>query len=325
MSDPAAVARGLTLCREIAGRANANFLHAARLLPRVRQEFFFATYAAMRVIDDRVDEDFLTLPSMEREAGRDDILSAIAAWTTQCTEFDGKPGPLHPDVAMALAATAGRSDLGAWPWHALAGAMRADAEEREMRSWEDFLNYCAGATVAPAAIFIYLLAADPDPRRGFRHGLSKPARAYALDLAIYCYIVHILRDLAKDVGRSPRLITIPTDMLAEAGLRREGLSAALAEKSPAIGVLAGLLIDKAEPFRVAGHASLREVGGHLGLVERAALRGLIAVYDKLFDKAGKDALSVALNGPMLEEELRRDLLFSSGAGGDGNGDGGRGG
>ena len=295
-------------CREIAGRANANFLHAARLLPRVRRDFFFTTYAAMRVIDDRVDEDFLTLPPTERETGRADVQRAISDWTSQCVEFDGTSGPLMAEVVAALAETAGQSDLGDWPWHALAGAMRRDAEEREMRTWDDFLAYCAGATVAPAAIFIYLLAADPKARNGFRYDLPKPARDYAVDLAIYCYIVHILRDLAKDASRSPRLITIPTEMLVEAGLVREGLSGALAEKSPAIGVLARLLIEKAEPFQRAGHASLRDVSAHLGMVERTALGGLIAVYDKLFENAGKDALSVALHGPEMEESLRRDLL-----------------
>ena len=319
MPDPAAVARGLTLCRDIAGRANANFLHAARLLPRGRQDFFFATYAAMRVIDDLVDEEFLPLPADEREAGRPEIARAIEDWTIQCTGDEATSGPLQADIAAAVAATAGQSDLGVWPWHALAAAMRIDAEEREMRTWDDFLEYCAGATVAPAAIFVYLLAADPDPSRGFRYGLPKPARDYAVDLAIYCYIVHILRDLAKDAGRSPRLITIPTDMLAEAGLARERLGQALAEKSPAIGALARLLIDRATPFRQAGHASLREVGAHLGLVERSALRGLIAVYDKLFERAGKDALAVALNGPAMEEELRRDLR-QGGVGKGGRGD-----
>ena len=308
LTDPAAIARGQQLCREIAGRTNANFLHAARLLPGFRQDYFFATYAAMRVIDDRVDEDFLTLTTEHRDAGRDEARRAIVDWLDQSTVFGAAAGPLHPDGVAALADTAGRSDLGTWPWHALAGALLSDVEEREMRSWADFLDYCAGATVAPAAIFIYLLAARYDPAGGYRYDLPRAARDYAKDLAVYCYIVHILRDLGKDAGQSPRLITIPTEILVTAGLTRAGLSIALAEKSPAIGVLAELLISKAEPFKAAGHAALREVGGHLGMVERLALNGLIAVYDRLFDRAGKDALAVALNGPAMEEMLRRDLL-----------------
>jgi len=313
LTDPVAIARGQRLCREIASRENANFLHAARLLPGFRQDYFFATYAAMRVIDDRVDEDFLTLTTEQRDAGRDEARQAIIDWLNQSTVFGAAvgcsdAGPLHPDCVAALADTAGRSDLGAWPWHALAGALLSDVEEREMRNWADFLDYCAGATVAPAAIFIYLLAARHDPAVGYHYELPRAAREYAKDLAIYCYIVHILRDLGKDAGRSPRLITIPTEILAAAGLTRAGLSVALAERSPAIGVLAGLLISKARPFKAAGHAALREVGGHLGMVERLALNGLIAVYDRLFDRAGKDALAVALHGPAIEEVLRRDLL-----------------
>ncbi len=308
LADPAAAALGLELCREIAGRANANFLHAARLLSRPRQDFFFATYAAMRVIDDFVDETFLVQPPEQRESGRDAALRTVADWSAQCVSFQAKPGPLHGDIVAALAATVGRSDLGQWPWPALATAMRADVEEREMRSWSDFLAYCDGATVAPAAIFIYLLAAEPDAERGFRYGLDIPARDHAIDLAIYCYIVHILRDLSKDAERSPRLITIPADMLGAVGLARDDLGRALRDKSPAIGALAGLLIEKALPHREAGHASLRAVGADLGLVERGALNGLIAVYDRLFESARKDALKVALEGPAMEVALQRDLL-----------------
>ena len=108
--------------------------------------------------------------------------------------------------------------------------------------------------------FIYLLAADADPERGFRYDLDRPARDHAVDLAIYCYIVHILRDLAKDAERSPRLITIPADMLDAVGLARDELGQALRDKSPAIGALAGLLIEKALPHRDAGHKSLGAVG-----------------------------------------------------------------
>lgn len=311
LADPAA-ARGLELCREIAGRANANFLHAARLLPRPRQDFFFATYAAMRVIDDFVDETFLTQAPERREKERETALHTVSNWTEQCVSFQAHPGPLHPDIVAALAETAGRSDLGPWPWPALAGAMHADVEEREMRSWSDFLAYCDGATVAPAAIFIYLLAADPDSERGFHYRLEVPARDHAADLAIYCYIVHILRDLAKDAERSPRLITIPSDMLGAVGLARDELGLALKDRSPAIGALAELLVEKALPHRDAGHASLRVVGGHLGIVERGALNGLIAVYDRLFESARGDALKVATEGPAMEVALRRDLLRPTG-------------
>ena len=38
------------------------------------------------------------------------------------------------------------------------------------------------------------------------------------------------------------------------------------------------------------------------------MNGLIAVYDRLFESARKDALKVALDGPAMEVALRRDLL-----------------
>ena len=42
-------------------KANANFFYASQILKTPRREFFYATYAAMRIIDDVIDEDFLNL------------------------------------------------------------------------------------------------------------------------------------------------------------------------------------------------------------------------------------------------------------------------
>ncbi|MDG2123808.1 MAG: hypothetical protein P8J87_08940 [Verrucomicrobiales bacterium] len=52
----------------------------------------------------------------------------------------------------------GRSTLGAGPWVGLGAALVDDIRERRLGKWEDFLGYCSGATVAPAHIFLYVLA-----------------------------------------------------------------------------------------------------------------------------------------------------------------------
>lgn len=299
-------------CRAIAEQANANFLHAARLLPRFRQDYFYSAYAAMRLIDDTVDERFLPLPDDRRRAQRDEVLAEIAAWLAQCLG-EREDGPLPPAVRRALRATAGRGDLGSWPWHALAGAMRRDVEERPMTDWSDFLAYAEGATVAPATVFIHILACRADRTDALVADLAPSVRHFAQDLGIYCYIVHILRDLARDSARSERLLTIPDRLLAEAGLSREGVANAIETGHPGIRALGEELIGRAAPFRARGHDRMRELLPRLDIREGVALRGLIAIYDRQFERFAEDYPTALPAADEWERELRQRLLGEIGA------------
>ena len=127
---------------------------------------------------------------------------------------------------------------------------------------------------------------------------------YARDLAIYCYIVHIVRDLTKDAIASPRLITIPNELLFENGLSRSTLSSSLKNKDPAIVSLANNLIQRAEPFYCNGHEVLLELNKLLGFSEKVALNKLIGVYDQLY-KVAKDNVQILIErGQALEEKFR---------------------
>ena len=295
--------RAFAACEAIAARANANFFHAARLLPEHRRRFFLATYAAMRIIDDLVDAGFLPLDDAARAAARPAMLRTIDDWQAQALGMP-RDGPMAPDVLRAFAATACSSDLGEAPWRDLATAMRHDASEAGLSSRDDFLAYCRGATVAPATVFVYLLGCRHEPGQGYRHGLPEPAAHYAADLAVYCYLVHIMRDLAKDAGESERLLTIPADMLAEAGLARSEIAALVARRDPRLAGLGRLLSDMAEPYRVRGHARLATLLPLLGIRERAAIVGLIGIYDALLARFRAGYLDVVADAPSLETGLR---------------------
>lgn len=296
----------VALCREIAGRANANLLHAARLLPQQRQSFFFASYAAMRLIDDAVDDDFLMRPVPERAAGRSGMLEAIDGWEAQCLGRSDE-GPLPPGVQRAIRDIVQNSDLGAPPWRGLADAMRRDVNETPMKDWQDFLAYAAGATVAPATVFIYLLSAEPTPD-GFRARLPAPPEHYAEDLGIFCYLVHILRDLAKDADRSEHLVTIPESVLAEAGLEKTALAGAVRERDGRISLLAEILRDHATAHLEKGRRALGELRPLLGSREYYALKGLIAIYETLFARFGADFFEGSVEAPGLESKVRAELL-----------------
>ena len=58
---------GLNACSKVARKANANFFYASQVLQISRKEFFYATYATMRIIDDLVDENFLKQEAAARQ------------------------------------------------------------------------------------------------------------------------------------------------------------------------------------------------------------------------------------------------------------------
>ena len=111
--------------------------------------------------------------------------------------------------------------------------------------------------------------------------------------------------MAKDVAGSPRLLTIPLDLLDKSGLNRASIEEELKNKSGKIVILAGFLVEKALSYKDAGHSDLGELFEFLDIRETMALKGLISVYDRLFNLAQKDSMNLVLNGPKIETKIRK--------------------
>jgi phytoene/squalene synthetase len=183
---------GLTLgdsyraAEQMARRKMPHLYRVARLFEdRERFGAFCAAYASMRWVDDLVDEGRHTqdqLASWEEEIGG---------------HFEGRPGT--SEYGPALADTLSRFDLPREPWSRLASAMRYDAEHDGFGTYQGFLDYAEGATVAPASIFATLLLMRPSGG-GFAPALPYVRIRDAVRAsAIGCYEVHILRDAKVDL------------------------------------------------------------------------------------------------------------------------------
>lgn len=276
-------AAALVYCRNLVVGRGSPLVQVAAALPAARQDLFYPAYAAMRIIDDFVDDDFLARPIDRRHSDRSAAKERVAIWRQQTEAASlGRHAniaadPQNAQVYEALRTTLGQGTLGPAPWQALAGAMLHDLSEHTLVTWDDFDTYAEGAAVAPAAIFIYILASDIGPACASITLRELSPQDHARDLAKYCYLVHILRDLGKDAQLDPQLITIPSQVLAACQLEKAGLTAAPRER---IKPLADILLARASLHRAAAEEQVARLLPRLGPVEHAALSGLIRLYDE---------------------------------------------
>ena len=132
------VKAGIATCRLVAKKANANFFYASQILKTPRREFFYATYAAMRIIDDAIDEKFLKLDTQTRSKLNTNFKRKLSKWLQQVLHLEIVEGPLSPGIIHALKYTVGRSDLTKSVWSDLAASLEMDIEGTDMHSWDDF-------------------------------------------------------------------------------------------------------------------------------------------------------------------------------------------
>lgn len=271
------------------------------LMPRKRR-LFEAAYASMRIIDDFVDDDFLTAGPDERAARRDSAQRYIDLWRDAAVgsiadraAVDGLSAR-DTQVMAALRQAARSTDLPDFPWHRLAEAMAFDVAEGTLETWDDFARYCDGATVAPAIVFLYVLQAHPEDGEGLRAGLSATALTdQARDMAVFCYLVHIMRDFAKDAARGGQLVTIPEVCFAEHGTNREALSTAPERATALLGDLSA----RAERRRVAARAMADSLIPSLAPVEGRILNALLSIYERLHDSLKSDPSPLRNREPLI--------------------------
>ncbi len=320
MTDPLLSRDDIRHSLAVAEASQSNLWLVGRLLKAQRRAFFSASYASMRVVDDFVDDDFLQRTAAERESNRAPAIEKVDDWQSACVmaahgEASTAAG-FDPRIFSALSVTLGGSDLGDLPWRRMAQAMRHDVEEQPFRTWGDFLAYCEGATVAPASVFLYVLAMQGNVDAGFVSGLPGAANDpsdVARDMGVFCYLVHILRDLRKDAEQGETLLTIPDEILSLHGLDRAGLArTARAEQADQLVGLVQDIADRATPHRDGAVRARASLNGCLGKAEAAILDGLLAVYFGLHDRVLKDPAGVIRRPEGFGDGVRRKILAAAG-------------
>lgn len=160
---------------------------AARFWEKDRYEAFRVCYRSMRVIDDLVDNHKATGVELS-ESEIKFIKKQINNWLESLLSNS----PIDT-FQNDLLKTINTFKIPLWPWERLAKAMIYDLEHNGFRTFLVFLHYCEGAAIAPASIFMHLCGLTADNSIVFKD-LRKAARP----LALFSYIVHIIRDNQKD-------------------------------------------------------------------------------------------------------------------------------
>lgn len=293
---------------DVTRRGASNLWYVGRALSPAKRRFFEAAYATMRVIDDFVDDTFLALSPADRADARQAARARVLAWrrAAKAAVRGEEPPPtgvaLDDSVLTALAQAAVGGNVPAQPWLALSDAMLFDIEESPLESWADFEAYCEGATVAPAAVFLFVLQVSPDePSR-----VDLDASALfdqARDMAIFCYLVHIARDFAKDAARGGQLVTIPAAAFAKHGTTRAAAERDPTAARPVIRDLLAIAAERGRAARTVADALIPKLDEREGRI----LDTLLSIYERLHDDlvARPDPLSA--DGAGLTARLRNLL------------------
>lgn len=186
---------------------------AAHVWDAERYEAFRVCYRSMRIIDDIVDN--------RKSAGSLISEPEVAALSQQMQSWLGsiRDGSATDEFALQFTEIVRQFDIPLWPWERLCRAMVYDLTHDGFGTFLTFARYAEGAAVSPAAIFVHLCGV-----RKAEDGYQRPAydiRWAARPLALFSYLVHIIRDF--EVDQQNNLHYYADSILVRCGLTRSDL------------------------------------------------------------------------------------------------------
>lgn len=262
-----------------------------------RYRVFCALYSVMRIVDDRVD-DVLARKGVgaEERAQERDILEAWHRIVTACLEgsspaeddIRGSDYPRIDELLTAFKEAIRKFPVPAVLWENFFTAMRRDLEQYGFATYSEFLEYTEGASVAPATIYLYLIAAEQDSEEdAFYPPSDFDLIQCGRQLGLFTYIGHILRDLARDLAAGDQgLLYLAADDMAAHGLTAQTLLTDLASgsSSPPLRALTCDLVERARAAAERGRACMQVLEGKLSSDRAFILELIVRIYEKVVEK-----------------------------------------
>jgi phytoene/squalene synthetase len=276
---------------------------AARFWDEPRYEAFRVCYRSMRRIDDLVDDRKVVGAPLE-QGERAGYQAAMSHWMETV-----RAGQAHDEYTAELLSTLNRFSIPLWPWERLCRAMIYDLDNDGFATFRVFLRYCEGAAISPAAVFVHLCGVEELPDGSYRRpvfDVRKTARA----LAIFAYLVHILRDFQKDQLRG--LNYYADDLIATHALTRADLSRA-AETGYVVSGLRSLIrqyCSLADRYRLDARRMLDRLPSDMAPRCRLSLEVIYGLYSLVFERVDPSAGSFSAEELTPTPDDIRDRLQS---------------
>lgn len=279
-----------------------------------RYDAFIATYAVMRLIDDRID-DIVDKPRLTGSQ-RDELLGELDSWEARIrAAYRGEP--VGEAVDIALAAAVRTFPVPICVWLNFLDAMRFDVRKSRFEDFEEFLRYGEGATVAPTAVYVYLLTSQR--QADGTYSTSFDFIGCGRDLGLFSYIAHILRDLRADlqVGETGLVYLSLADLrlhqMTEADLRILAAHEASAELQSRWRALVHDICARAQIMRTRGIAMARGEWDSLPADCAFIFRLIVTTYSTLLDRIDADPDRVLRSDELLTDEEKIGLLQAAAA------------
>ena len=157
----------------------------ARFWDKERYYAFASCYKAMRVVDDIVDDRKSEGKIGSIEKGK--LISKI-------NETIFAKGKIKDNLLDTIA----KFKISNTPWERFAKSMVYDINNTGFKTIKSFLDYAEGAAIAPASIMIHLSALKKEENEFVAPEFD--VIAAARPMAIFAYLVHIIRDFQKDAN-----------------------------------------------------------------------------------------------------------------------------
>jgi phytoene/squalene synthetase len=183
-------------------------------------------------------------------------------------------------------------------------------------TFQDFLTYSEGAAVAPGSVFTFLCGVRKV--EGEYHPPPFDAREASRSTALYCYLIHIIRDFQKD--QNENLNYFSDDLMAEYGLNTSKLReiASGGDVSAGLRSLMGRYIKLAEGYGRKSRDALEKITPHLEPRYLLSFKLLHSLYDQILERVDvlHGGFTAAELNPSPEEidERIKDTISSSKSG-----------
>ena len=190
-----------------------NILIAASFWDEDRYHAAKICYRFMREIDDLVDDhksNGTKVPCMEKQLLSDKVNNWI-----NCLEESASNDPSIQELINTIDAY----KIPLMYFHNFTMAMHYDINHNSFPTFESFIEYAEGASVAPASVFVHLCCLQKE--NGSYIEPSIDILEVARPCALFSYLVHVIRDFQKDQNENLNYFAI--DVLKENNLTANDL------------------------------------------------------------------------------------------------------